>query len=258
MVYKNFLIRIEDQIAIVVFNRPKSLNALSKELLMEFREVLKELEANQTLRVIILTGVGDKAFIAGADIKELHGMSSADAWAYSTLGQSCLLFLEKMEKVVIAAVNGFALGGGLEVALACDFIIASENAQFGLPEVTLGVMPGFGGTQRLPRAVGIRKARELIYSGERINAQEAMELGMVNRVVPINELISESKKVAKRIIANSFSAVCACKRVINTGDTMDIDKGCEFERSIFSLTFDNKDAQEGILAFLEKRAPKFE
>jgi len=258
MDYENFLLHVEDQIAIVTFNRPKSFNALSKGLLMEFRELLNELEADESVRVIIFTGAGDKAFVAGADINELHGMSSTDAWAYSALGQSCLLFLEKMEKVVIAAVNGFALGGGTEVALACDFIIASENTQFGLPEVSLGVMPGFGGTQRLPKAVGIRKARELVYTGERINAIQAMELGMVNRVVPAEELINEAKKVAKRIMVNSFSAVLGCKRAINIGNAIDFDRGCEFERSNFALSFDNKDAQEGISAFLEKRVPKFQ
>jgi len=258
MGYKNFLLHMEDQIAVVSFNRPESFNALSKGLLMEFRDLLKELEADQSVRVVILTGAGDKAFVAGADISELQGMSSADALAYSALGQSCFSFIENMEKVVIAAVNGFALGGGLEVALACDFIIASENAQFGLPEVTLGVMPGFGGTQRLPKAVGIRMARQLAYSGERIKAKQAMALGIVNRVVPAEALMDEAKKMADKITANSFHAVSACKHAINSGSSMDLYRGCEFERRVFALTFDYADAKEGITAFLEKRAPKFE
>ena len=258
MGYDNFLLDVEDQIAILTFNRPKSFNALSKGLLIEFRELLKELDANESVRVVILTGAGDKAFVAGADIKALHGMRPADARAYSALGQSCLSFIESMEKIVIAAVNGFALGGGAEIALACDFIIASENAQFGLPEVTLGVMPGFGGTQRLPKAVGIRMARQLTYSGERIKAKQAMELGLVNQVVPAEALIDEVKKVAKRITSNSFSAILSCKAAINNGSAMDLDRGCELEKSFFALTFDNKDAKEGISAFLEKRVPKFE
>jgi len=258
MGYENFLLNMEDNIAVVSFNRPESFNALSKGLLMEFRELLKKLEANQSVRAVILTGAGNRAFVAGADINELQGMSSADARTYSALGQSCLSFIEKMQKVVIAAVNGFALGGGLEVALACDFIIASENAQFGLPEVTLGVIPGFGGTQRLAKAVGIRMARELAYSGEKIRAKQAMEFGMVNRVVLGGELIDEAKRVAKKITANSFLAVSACKHAINSGSAMDLDRGCEFERSIFALTFDNADALEGISAFLEKRSPRFE
>lgn len=258
MDYKNFLVEIDDRIAIVTFNRPKSLNALSKEVLNEFHDLLKNLNANESVRVIILTGAGDRAFVAGADIRELKQMNSADALAYSTLGQDCFSYIEKMNKIVIAAVNGFALGGGSELALACDFIFASEKAQFGLPEVTLGVMPGFAGTQRLPKAVGIRMARELIYSGERIDAKRALEIGLVNRVFPADTLISETKKVAQKISANSFPAVLSSKRAINNGHEIDLERGCKLERSIFALVFDNKDAKEGITAFLEKRPAKFE
>ena len=257
MSYENFLLEIEDYIAILRFDRIESLNSLSKDVLAEFREILKELDANEDIRVIILTGAGEKAFVAGADIRELEDMNSSDADAYSGLGQECLLLLEKMEKPVIAAVNGFALGGGTEIALACDFIFASEKAQFGQPEVMLGVIPGFGGTQRLPKAVGIRMARELIYSGERIDARRAMEIGLVNRIIPSEALIAETKKVAKNIARNSFSAVKACKNVINNGFEMDIQRGCELEKKIFALTFDKADAREGIIAFLEKRPAKF-
>lgn len=257
MDYKNFLLEIEDNIAILRFNRIESLNSLSKDVLAEFREILKELDANGEAKVIILTGAGEKAFVAGADIRELKDMNSSDAEAYSSLGQECLLLLEKMGKPVIAAVNGFALGGGTEIVLACDFIFSSENAQFGQPEVKLGVIPGFGGTQRLPRAIGIRMARELIYSGERIDAKRAVEIGLVNRVVPSEELISETKKVAKNIARNSFSAVKACKNAINNGFEMDVQRGCELEKKIFALTFDEADAKEGITAFLEQRPPEF-
>ncbi len=257
MDYKHFLLEIEDYIAILFFNREKSLNSLSKDVLSELREILKELDANDEVRVIILTGAGEKAFVAGADIRELKHMNSSDADAYSSLGQECLLLLEKMEKPVIAAVNGFALGGGTEIALACDFIFASENAQFGQPEVMLGVIPGFGGTQRLPKAVGIRMARELIYSGERIDAGRAVEIGLVNRIIPSETLIAETKKVAKNIVMNSFSAVKASKKAINNGFEMDLQRGCELEKKIFALTFDNADAKEGITAFLDKRHAKF-
>lgn len=258
MDYENFLLEIEDHIAILIFNRAESLNSLSKDVLAEFKKILKELDANDEVRVIILTGAGEKAFVAGADIRELKGMSSSDADAHSSLGQECLLFLEKMEKPVIAAVNGFALGGGTEIALACDFIFASEKAKFGQPEVLLGVMPGFGGTQRLPKAIGIRMARELIYSGERIDAERAMEIGLVNRIMPSEKLMTETKKVAEIIVKNSFSAVKACKNAINNGFEMDIRRGCELEKKIFALTFDNADALEGISAFLEKRDPGFQ
>ena len=254
MDYENFLLYVEDQIAIVTFNRPKSFNALSKGLLMEFRQLLRELEANESVRVIILTGAGDKAFVAGADINELHGMSSADAWAYSALGQSCLSFIENMEKVVIAAVNGFAFGGGLEVALACDFIIASENAQFGLPEVTLGVMPGFGGTQRLPKAVGIRMARQLAYCGERIKAKQAMEFGMVNRVVPAEELMTAVEEMAKRLMDMAPFSLNLAKSIVNR------ELGGEEIVSAVNATclfFGTEDLREGQNAFFEKRKPNF-
>ena len=257
MSYKNFLLELENNIAILCFNRIKSLNSLSKDVLVEFRKILQELAADQDVRVIILTGAGEKAFVAGADIGELKGLCSIDADAYSILGQDCLFMLEEMGKPVIAAVNGFALGGGTEVALACDFIFAAENAKFGLPEVTLGVIPGFGGTQRLAKAVGIRRARELVYSGEIIDAGRAMEIGLVNRIFPLDALISETKKVAKLIIKNSFTAVKASKNAINGGFGIDIQRGCELERKIFALTFDEDDAKEGIAAFIEKRRPMF-
>jgi len=254
---KNILLDIDSEIATVFFNRPASLNSLSTELLKEFRGVLKELSANDAVKVIILTGAGDKAFVAGADLQEVSEMKPGGAEQYSNLGHECLFYLEKMEKLVIAAVNGFALGGGTEIALACDFIFASENATFGQPEVVLGLIPGFGGTQRLPRAVGVRMARELIYTGERMNVEKALECRLVNRVFPLETLLDETKKVAKKIISNSFSAVIACKKAINTGSEIDLYHGCEFEKKAFALTFDHRDFKEGITAFIEKRSPKF-
>jgi enoyl-CoA hydratase len=257
MGYESILLDIEEEIAIITFNRPEFLNALSTGLLREFRDVLKELETNDDVKIVVLTGAGQKAFVAGADIREIREMHSIDAEAYSSLGHECLFLLEKMPKVVIAAVNGFALGGGTEIALACDFIFASENATFGQPEVILGVMPGFGGTQRLPKAVGIRRARELIYTAERIDAKSAMDIGLVNRVFPPEALLVETKQVAKKISANSFSAVAACKKAINNGFETDLARGCEFEQKSFALTFDHEDFKEGVAAFLERRSPNF-
>jgi enoyl-CoA hydratase len=257
MGYENILLVIEDEIAIITFNRPEFLNALSTGLLREFRELLKELETNHAAKVVVLTGAGKKAFVAGADIREIREMRSGDAEVYSSLGHECLFLLENMSKVVIAAVNGFALGGGTEIALACDFVFASENAKFGQPEVILGVMPGFGGTQRLPKAVGIRRARELIYTAEQIDAKRAMDIGLVNRVFPPEALLVETKKVAKKICANSFSAVAACKNAINNGFEMDLCRGSELEKKSFALTFDHEDFKEGVTAFLERRPPKF-
>lgn len=257
MDYGNILVDIEAEIAIVIFNRPDSLNSLSTGLLKEFRDVLKNLEANDVVKIVILTGAGKKAFVAGADIREISQMRSWDAEVYSSLGHECLFLLESMSKVVIAAVNGFALGGGTEIALACDFIFASENATFGQPEVILGVMPGFGGTQRLPKAVGIRRARELIYTAEQINAKRAMDIGLVNRVFPSETLLVETKQVAKKICANSFSAVAACKKAINNGFEMDLARGVELEKKSFAITFDHDDFREGVTAFLERRPPVF-
>lgn len=257
MNYENFLLEIEDNIAILYFNRIESLNSISKSVLIEFMKILKELNENAEVMVIILTGSGKKAFVAGADIRELTDMNSNNAEIYSTLGQECLFFLERMGKPIIAAINGFALGAGTEIALACDFIFSSENAQFGQPEVCLGVTPGFGGTQRLPRAIGIRMARELIYTGERIDARRGMEIGLVNRIFPLEILISETKKVAKTIIQNSFIAVKYCKNSINNSFEMDIQRGCEFEKKNFALSFGEVDAKEGITAFHEKRLAVF-
>lgn len=257
MDYQNIRVEIEDEIAIITFNRPESLNALSAACLKEFRDALLNLEATDGVKVVIVTGAGKKAFVAGADIKEISEKNSSTAEVYGALGHECLFIMENMSKVVIAAVNGFALGGGTEIALGCDFIFASENARFGQPEVILGVMPGFGGTQRLPKAVGIRRARELIYTAEQVDAKRAMEIGMVNRVFPLDTLLEETKKIAKKICANSFNAVKASKKAINTGFEMDLFRGCEFEKKAFALTFDHEDFKEGTTAFIEKRKTKF-
>jgi enoyl-CoA hydratase len=257
MEYKKLLLEIEEGIAILTFNRPKALNALSAELLIEFRDALHKLEENDEVKAIILTGAGDKSFVAGADIVAMKEMNSQDALDYSSLGHECLSYMESMSKPLIAAVNGFALGGGAEVTLACDFIFASENAQFGQPEINLGIIPGYGGTQRLPRTVGKGLARQLIYTGDIISAKMAREIGWVNKIFPPEELIPETKKIAKKIASKSKLAIKAAKNAINAGYDIDLSSGCEIEKKAFSLLFDGEDAKEGLTAFLEKRPPKF-
>ncbi len=257
MAYNDLLLEIEEEVAILSFNRPQSLNALSTELLKEFRDALQKLEENDEVMVIILTGAGEKAFAAGADIAEFKEMASLQALDYVSLGHECMSYLESMSKPVIAAVNGFALGGGMEVTLACDFIFASANAQFGQPEINLGLIPGFGGTQRLARLVGKPLSRELIYTGERIGAKRAYEVGLVNKVFPQEELIPETKKIAKKITTKSKLILKAAKNAINAGGEVDLSSGCQMERQIFSLFFGSEDTREGVTAFLEKRTPKF-
>lgn len=257
MVYENLLLEIEEGVALLTFNRPKALNALSTDLLNEFRDALQELEKNDEVKVVILTGAGSKAFVAGADIAAMKEMNSQEALNYSSLGHECLSYLETMSKPVIAAVNGFALGGGTEVTLACDFIFASDNAKFGQPEINLGIIPGYGGTQRLPRTVGKNLARELIYTGDLIGAERAREIGLVNKVFSPEELIPETKKAAKKIAGKSTLAIKAAKTAINAGYDIDQSDGCEIEKKAFSQLFDCKDAKEGLTAFLEKRPPKF-
>jgi len=257
MVYKNLLLEIEEGVALLVFNRSRALNALSAELLNEFHYALHELEENQEVKVIILTGAGNKAFVAGADIAAMKEMNSQDALDYSSLGHGCLSYMETMSKPVIAAVNGFALGGGTEVTLACDFIFASKNAKFGQPEINLGIIPGYGGTQRLARVLNKNIARELIYTGDMIDADKALELGLVNRIFSPEELIPETKKIAKKIAGKSTLAIKAAKHAINAGNDIDQQGGCEIEKKSFSRLFDGKDAKEGLTAFLEKRPAKF-
>lgn len=257
MSYNNLLIEKADGIAVLFFNRPKALNALNSETLLELEQAVKAIEADPAVKVLIVTGAGEKSFVAGADIAEMKDKNAPQGLEFALLGQRAIGSLQEMTKPVIAAVNGFALGGGSEVALACDFIYASEKAKFGLPEVGLGLFPGFGGTQRLPRLIGKAKAKEMIFTAKMISAQEALEMGLVNKVVPAEQLLDEAKAVANAIASKGQVAVKLAKGVINAGYDMDLRNGCALEANTFGVLFNTADQKEGCNAFVEKRPANF-
>ncbi|NNG66485.1 short-chain-enoyl-CoA hydratase [Caldanaerobacter subterraneus] len=258
MEYKNIDVKKEEGIATITISRPKALNALNTETLEELENVLEVLQNDDGVKVIVITGAGEKAFVAGADISEMKDMSVFEAKKFAELGQKVFRKIELMKKPVIAAVNGYALGGGCELALACDIRIASRNAKFGQPEVGLGIIPGFGGTQRLPRIVGVSKAKELIYTGDMIDAEEALRIGLISKVVEQDKLLEEAYGIAKKIMSKGLVAVSLAKEAINKSLEVDIDSGMEYEANAFALCFGTQDQKEGMAAFLEKRAPKFE
>ncbi len=253
-----FLLRedLEGGIALVKINKPKSLNALDSKVLTELNALFTELDADDAVKVVILTGEG-KSFVAGADISEMSTLTADEGYTFAKLGMDTFLLIEKLSKPVIAAINGFALGGGCELSLACDIRIASEKALLGQPEVGLGITPGFGGTQRLARAIGPAKAKELIYTARNIKAQEALEIGLVNKVVAPEALMDEALAMAKSIAKNAVLAVKYAKKAINAGLQTDIDTGMEIEKAQFGLCFATEDQKEGMKAFLEKRAAEF-
>ncbi len=257
MEYKNILLSFDEQIGMLTINRPKALNALNTETLKELQMAIQEVKDHSEARVLILTGAGDKAFVAGADIGEMKDMNSIEALNFSKLGHLTLNMLENLSIPVIAAVNGYALGGGTEIALACDLIYASENAKFGLPEVTLGVFPGFGGTQRLSRLIGKAKAKELILTGKMITAEEAFKIGIVNQVFPQTSLIEETKRIASQIAKNGPIGIRLAKALVNEGFNMNLQDACSLESFGFSFTFSTEDQKEGMTAFIEKRKPVF-
>jgi enoyl-CoA hydratase len=257
MAYNNIIFRIKDNFATLTFNRPEILNALNDDALKEFSNALDEVHANEDIRVLILTGAGEKSFIAGADIKQFLTFNTLKAKSFSEMGFSLMNKLQGLSIPVIAAVNGFALGGGCEVAMACDFIYASENAMFGLPEITLGIIPGFGGTQRLPRLVGESMAKELIFTGKMISAKEAKNIGLANKVCSQEQLMDEVIKTAKTIASKGKVSLRAAKQAINNGMNVDLATGCRIEIDAFALCFTSPDAKEGATAFLEKRTPDF-
>ncbi len=257
MAYKNIIFRVEDGIAIITFNRPKALNALNAELIQELSRALDEIAENEAIRVLILTGAGEKAFVAGADITELATYNSLQAKLFSKKGHMTFNKIQELPIPAIAAVNGFALGGGSELAMVCDFIYASENAMFGLPEINLGLMPGFGGTQRLPRLVGTSMAKELIFTGKMIPATEAHRIGLVNKVCPPETLMEEVKKTANEIASKGKVSLRAVKQTINSGVNVDLMSGCGIEIDAFALCLASEDAKEGTRAFLEKRKAEF-
>lgn len=244
---------IDNHIAILKINRPKALNALNSGVLKEMLHFLQVDALHNKLKAVILTGEGDKAFISGADIKEMQTFNPQQMMEFSALGQDVANALETTQMLTIAAVNGYALGGGLEMALACDFIYVSEDATLGLPEAALGLIPGFGGTQRLARAIGPRMAKELILSARIISAKVALELGIANKVCAHRELLQKSLETAREIIKHPFRAVMGAKNAINCGMLMDFPKALEFERNGCVACFDTPERKAAMTAFISKR-----
>lgn len=257
MEYQNILFNVENGIARITFNRPKVLNAMSFEVMTEVAHALKSCAHDDAVKALILTGSGEKAFVAGADISQMQNATPVDIMKLMELGQETLRFLEMMGKPSIAAVNGFALGGGTEIALACDIRIASENAMFGQPEILIGILPGWGGTQRLPRLVGMGIAKELILGGGQISAQRAYEIGLVNKVVPLSNLLEEAEKMAGKFTKLPGFALKMAKNAMNFGFDMSLEGGVKLELSAVSQCFSTQDQKEGMKAFLEKRKPTF-
>ena len=255
MSYENILIDHEDRTTIITINRPQSLNALNAKTIMELSNALDEISKDTNCRVAIITGSGEKSFVAGADIKEFSDFGTSAAEELARNGQNILFNkIENLNKPVIAAVNGFALGGGLELAMACHIRYASDNARLGLPEVTLGLIPGYGGTQRLPKLVGKGLANELIFSAKMIPAQRAKEIGLVNDVFALEELLPKTKELAKQIAQNSPMGITKAIEAVNQSDSS---TGFETEIKAFGELFEMDDKKEGVAAFLEKRKPSF-
>ncbi|AWK50590.1 crotonase [Clostridium beijerinckii] len=256
MELKNVILEKEGHLAIVTINRPKALNALNSETLKDLDTVLDDLEKDSNVYAVILTGAGEKSFVAGADIAEMKDLNEEQGKEFGILGNNVFRRLEKLDKPVIAAISGFALGGGCELAMSCDIRIASEKAKFGQPEAGLGITPGFGGTQRLARIVGPGKAKELIYTCDIIKADEAYRIGLVNKIVALESLIDEAKAMANKIAANAPKAVKYCKDAIDRGMQVDIDTAILIEAEDFGKCFATEDQTEGMTAFLERRAEK--
>ncbi|MCX7780786.1 MAG: short-chain-enoyl-CoA hydratase [Negativicutes bacterium] len=255
--YQNLVYENENGIAIVAINRPKALNALNAATMRELNDLCDKLAQDKAVQVVILTGSGDKAFVAGADITEMQAMSAIEGREWGKLGQLVFNKLENLPQPVIAAVNGFALGGGCELAMACDIRIASEKAKFGQPEVTLGITPGFAGTQRLARLVGKGLAKEILYTGDMIDAAEAYRIGLVNKVVAPEELMAAAKAMAQKIMMRAPVAVRLCKAAVNEGLDTDLETGTAYEAEVFGLCFATEDQKEGMAAFVEKRKANF-
>jgi len=257
MSYENILFEIHDGVGVLTFNRPKVLNALNPQTLDEVADVISRAAREDAIRVLVLTGAGDKAFVAGADINEFLKFNTLSARYFAEKGQGIFFEIEQLPKPVIACVNGFALGGGCELAMACDFIYASEKARFGQPEINLGIIPGFGGTQRILRLIGRARAKELCMSGEMIDARQAKEIGLVAKVFPADQLFDETMKAARMLASKSPAGLRSIKKVIDCGSDIDLRSGCALEAEAFGVLFGTEDMREGVSAFLEKRKPQF-
>jgi enoyl-CoA hydratase len=248
-------VEMEDRLATITINRPDSLNALNSAVLREMSMAIEHLSMAADVGAIILTGAGDRAFVAGADIKEMMGLSGLEMRAFSEAGRRLGDAMAACNKPILAAINGFALGGGCELALACDIRIASDQAKLGQPEVSIGIIPGFGGSQRLPRLVGMGWAAQLIYTGEAIDAATAERIGLVNRVVPADRLLEETKALARKILEKSPAAVALAKACLRSAMEMPLSAGLDFETAAFGVIGSTHDKEEGMRAFLEKRKP---
>ena len=257
MAYETIILQKQGNVGVIKFNRPKALNAINPHLVSEVHQALDEIEKDPSFRVVVLTGEGDKAFIAGADISYMVNLPPLGARKWSEQGHDLGFRIESFPLPVIACVNGFALGGGAEMAMAGDFIYASENAKFGQPEINLGIIPGFGGTQRLSRLVGKATAKELCMTGGMISAQEAKAIGLVNKVFPADKLWEETMKTAGLIASKGKVSLRSVKQCIDRGYDADLRRGCQMETDHFGLCMSSPDAKEGMSAFLEKRKPAF-
>ncbi len=254
---ENLLFSMEDNIGIITINRPEKLNALNNQTLNELNDLLKEIKSNDSVYVVIITGSGEKAFVAGADIKELNKLDSKSGEEFAGFGQSVFDAVENLGKPVIAAVNGYALGGGCELALACHFRIASDNAVFGQPELKLGIIPGYGGTQRLARQINTGRALQIILTGDMVSAEDAQKIGLVNAVYKAEDLLSEAKKIAARICSMGQIAVSKTLEAVIGGNDLPLAKGLEIEAELFGACCGTQDFKEGTDAFLQKRTPHF-
>jgi enoyl-CoA hydratase len=257
MEYVNLLVSVSERIATVTVNRPKSLNALNPATVRELSAAFAEIADREDVGVVVLTGAGEKAFVAGADISEMRNFNAVQALEFALFGQGVLERIERLPQPVIGAINGFALGGGCELAMACDLLIAADTARFGQPEVNLGIIPGYGGTQRLPRLVGRNIAKEMVLTGEMITSQRAYEIGLVNRVVPQAELMGAARETAAKILSKGPIAVRTAKMAMNRGLDLDLSNACALEANAFAVGFSTADRAEGMAAFLEKRKPSF-
>ena len=257
MSYQTLLLDIKDNIAVVTLNRPDKLNALNEQTINDLDSIFEELKENELVYVVVLTGSGEKAFVAGADIKELNKLDMISAKEFAENGQAVFNKIDKFDKPVIAAVNGFALGGGCELALACHIRLASDNAKFGQPEVNLGIIPGYGGSQRLARLINTGRAMEYILTADMISADEAYRIGLVNKVYTQNELLDKAIEMAKKITVKGQQAIRMAVKAVKAVDQMSLKEGQNLEASLFALCCGTEDFKEGTSAFLEKRKPEF-